>query len=130
MISIERDIEKKLTTFLCQGAIIGDEIMTVIHNLFESPSLHENVLWDFSDADSKDLHCVSILGFAELVRKNADKRSGGKTAIVAPQGVEFGLARMFETLVVTEDLPYEMSVFQNRIEAMGWLFPQQEAPST
>jgi hypothetical protein len=50
-------------------------------------------------------------------------RKGGKTAVVAPRDVDFGLSRMTEALHTSgrPAPPYEFTVFRTEQEALAWI---------
>jgi hypothetical protein len=51
----------------------------------------------------------------------AGRRAGGRTAVIAPQDPQFGLARMSEAFTELESSPVVLRAFRNRVEAVFWL---------
>lgn len=56
---------------------------------------------------------------ADIVRDHKEVRKPGKSALVLPADVDFGLGRMYE--MQAQDLPIKTSVFRTMEEALHWL---------
>ena len=54
-------------------------------------------------------------------KKYSGSRKEGKTAIVGPKEIDYGLGRMYQTFSELEGLPYEYMVFKELEEAKDWL---------
>jgi hypothetical protein len=54
-------------------------------------------------------------------------RTGGKTAIVAPADITFGLIRMYEFVTDVQDLAFETRTFRSATEADEWLLNTENA---
>jgi hypothetical protein len=50
-----------------------------------------------------------------------EKRPAGKTAIVAPDDLRFGMSRIAEAFAEMEKLPWEMKAFRSIDTAINWL---------
>ena len=79
------------------------------------------LLWDMSEAD------VSLLT-SDFLRKIVQKagqlgvlRQRGRTAVVAPEDLQFGLARMSGVFSEMESASYSFCPFRTREEALQWL---------
>ena len=73
---------------------------------------------------SGELDDVSVARLRTFIRQGAQmgtRRSGGRTAIVAPQGLAFGYGRMSEASMTAEQAPFEFRVFITEAEARIWL---------
>jgi hypothetical protein len=74
------------------------------------------MLWDLSRAGlAQSFDVQSVTSFILRCRPNLP----GRTAVVAPDDVTYGLSRMGQ--VYLEDLPLEFQVFRNREDALSWL---------
>ena len=76
------------------------------------------VLWD-SRLVAKTESTEHVRGMVELMRHGAAKLAGARIAIVAERSAAYGMARMLD--VLTEHLPFELSVFRDFKEAVDWL---------
>lgn len=80
-----------------------------------------NCLWDLTQADLSDIVTGDLRDEAIQTRAFADKRKGGKTALVAEGTLEFGISRMLEVFYDLQDMPFALEVFRTIDEAMQWL---------
>ena len=121
------NIEKKvvgaeeLTIYTVHGDISGADVKNVIWDFYEKGPVTKNVLWDVSQAVLHDLSAEDVQQIAHVPRKSLDLREGGKTAIVAPDDLAYGLSRMYQTSSHTEELPFQMQVFRDAEKALAWL---------
>jgi hypothetical protein len=84
------------------------------------------VLWDFTQARVSSLTTDQVRQVADKVKQLGANSVGGKTAIVFTSKPDFGLGRMYETLVGLRDHTFETRVFHSLEEAKQWLFPNRE----
>jgi hypothetical protein len=124
-ISSHIDHAKKLTTYTVSDKLTFDEAMAEVENFYKQPT--KNVMWDLSN--------VSELNFSsEEVRKIAGfnqrleslSRINGKTAIVAPQDLIFGIGKMFQSISDYIDVPFIVMIFRTMEEAQSWLDKEDE----
>jgi hypothetical protein len=124
-ISSHIDDAKKLTTYTVSDKLTFDEAMAEVENFYKQPT--KNVMWDLSN--------VSELNFSsEEVRKIAGfnqrleslSRINGKTAIVAPQDLIFGIGKMFQSISDYIDVPFIVMIFRTMEEAQSWLDKEDE----
>lgn len=109
-----------LTVHTVLGEVSGDEIIEKIkegldhkHSLF--------VIWDFSNALTIDLPMEKMYQILTIGKKLAQLRVSGKTAIVVPQDLGFGLGRMYEAYSEIEMFPTENRAFRTMDQAWEWL---------
>lgn len=79
------------------------------------------LLWDMSQAEVSH---VTPERLQKFIKKSAElevHRQGGRTAIVASEDLQFGLARMSEIFAEIESVPYSFNAFRSREEALQWL---------
>jgi len=79
----------------------------------------KKVLWDLMEASTGSLLPDQLNQIANLSLENEDVMKGGKTAVVAPQDIEFGLARTFEAYTAGEQR--DLMVFRTHEEAIEWI---------
>ena len=56
------------------------------------------ILWDMSEADLSDVPATQFWEGMDEIRKWADSRAGGKTALVFSADSDFGIGRMDESI--------------------------------
>lgn len=120
--TIERKVisDESLTIYTTQGNISRDEVKDAVRDFYEKGPITKNVLWDVSHAVLKELSAEDVQQIAHVPRKSLDLRAGGKTAIVAPDDLAYGLSRMYQTSSHSEELPFQLQVFRNAENAMAW----------
>jgi hypothetical protein len=119
-ITLEIDRDRDLT----MGAIVGDvpvqELVDALAEYFAGePTL--NVLLDFSEAVIVRLLSKDVRHLARVTRQYADRRAGGKTALVFGSVFGYGLGRMFEQLRHASSSPVAYKTFHDRAAALAWL---------
>ena len=121
--TIEREVvnDEGLTIYTAQGSLSREEVINTIRNFYEKGPVTRNVLWDVSQAALHDLSAEDVQQIAHVPRKSLDLRAGGKTAIVAPDDLAYGLSRMYQTSSRTESLPFHLQVFRDADTARSWL---------
>ena len=119
-VQIQIDSQYDLTTFTVVGKVAAEVVRNAIQKLYEG-NVTMNVLWDLSGSDLSSITSSEINGIAKTPRKYASMRTGGKTAIVAPTDLTFGLTRMYGIMTEVQDLPFETQVFRTTEEAHQWL---------
>lgn len=95
--------------------------MEVLESFYKNPT--KNILLDFSHREEASLILTSE-DLAKLFNRLTTKkgnRPAGKTAIVAPDDLRFGMSRMAEAFAEIEKLPWEMKAFRSMDEAINWL---------
>ena len=118
------DRTKNLSTFTCHGELLPEEIILTLTKFYQGVEgpLTRKVLWNMSDATSMNISMQDIDEIVALRLNHEGTMSGGKTAIVAPQDVNFGLARVFE--IRTTGTDRELMVFRTYEEAAEWIESQ------
>jgi hypothetical protein len=81
----------------------------------------KKVVWNWGVCDCRQLSVIDVEKLASLPSRNSDLRKGGKTAMVAPKDLSFGISRMFQTFGDMKGLPFAVEVFHNIGDAMQWL---------
>jgi len=119
-INVYFDSEKDLTSFTVIGEVGVEEVRNMIQNFYDG-TITKNVIWDLSESNLANLTSSEIYSIAHTPRKYAHKRAGGKTAIVAPSDITFGLTRMYELMTELQNLPFKTQPFKKLEEAHKWL---------
>ena len=109
-----------LTVVAVEGAVTADQVRDqIIGFLTDSPTRF--VIWDIRNGTLARLTTSDIRTLVEKGAPHAHRRSGGRTAIVSPNDLDYGLSRMFETVAELQHVPFEIHVFRNMDEAESWL---------
>ncbi len=114
------DTPNDLTVFEVAGKVVAGEIVDAIREFYEDDAT-SNVIWDFSGGDLLEIRASDVELIASLSAEYAYKRSTGKTAIVGPDDLSYGLLRMYETIKDFNELPFSTKTFRNIEKAYEWL---------
>ena len=76
---------------------------------------------DVSQAVLIDISAKDVSQIAHVPRQSLELRQDGKTVIIAPSDLAFGLSRMYQTSTQPEPLPFEVQVFRDSEAAHKWL---------
>jgi len=124
MIETIVDSKNDLTIHKCSGSLTEEGLINTIHSLYDgTPTL--NIVWDFSDASVEGISSSFVRRLAKEVRELGAIRPGGKSAVVAPKDLIFGLARMFQIMTDEKGFPFTIKVFRSFDEAMQWLLANE-----
>jgi hypothetical protein len=118
--------DDQITVCTAQGRLTFPEIQNHVID-FSTRRMTRRVLCDLSRATVADLTAGEIEEIIKLISRQVAGRSGGKAAIIARAGVDYGLARMFGTFAEIADLPIKVRVFRTPEIATQWL---QEPPGS
>ena len=120
MVAKSRFAEAKLTIYAADGPMTAEDVSnTVIGCLTDNPTLL--AIWDLSKASFSGVTGDDFRNVVIRARPLAESRAGGKTAIVCSRGVDYGLARLFQTYVELYEAPIDIQVFDSMDAAMKWL---------
>jgi hypothetical protein len=114
------DAENDLTVFTVVGAVDAAEVSGHIM-AFLPVDPTPLVLWDIRAGSVTGLSIVDILGIIKRAAPFADRRRGGRTAIVCAQTLDYAVSRMFQSLAEAMQIPFEIAVFRSYEEARRWL---------
>ncbi len=116
-----------LIVFTLQGTVTARELLETIRSYWELENPARLVLWrGEAGATIGRLTADEARKVASVVSDYKDRvvrREKGRSAIVAPADVDYGLARMIEAFQKSgePDLPYQLRVFRDEKLAMAWL---------
>ncbi len=122
-IKITRDEDQDLTIHVVTGPVSEEEMYDTLCNFYKrNPTAL--LLWDMSQSDVSHVTPDILQRF---IRKSTElevyRQGGGRTAVIAPEDLQYGLARMSEAFAELESVPYSNSfgAFRSRQEALQWL---------
>ncbi len=115
------DRSKQLVTFTCQGELSFYEVSSHLKAMYASDDIEyiRDVIWDLRKATLAGFSNEEILRIRDIVRDSKSVRKPGKSALVFPADVDFGLGRMYEAQA--QDLHIKTRVFRTMEEALHWL---------
>lgn len=112
--------ENDLTLFIVVGELTTGELTNTIREFYDG-SITRNVIWDLERSDLSQINSQDVHQVAALSVDYANRRPSGKTAIVGPDDLTFGLARMYELNKNSSDLPFETQSFRSIDDAYAWI---------
>jgi hypothetical protein len=120
MIETTVDKSQNLTIHKCSGSLTEQEILDTSKSFYGgNPTLY--TLWDFSNSSFDKISNEFLREMLSIVQRSGSRRQGGRTAVIAPSDLEYGMARMFQIMSDTDDFPFETRVFRSNDEAKQWL---------
>lgn len=114
--------DERLVILVHTGIVTDDEFMSFYKALFEGTQFDEsfNLLVDLRQAESSVRSAATLDEFANFIRRQyGSTTERPKVAVVAPEDISFGLARMYE--VFSGDVSWEFEVFRTADTALAWL---------
>jgi len=123
------DTNKDLTIQACTGEVLFEDMMLKLKQFWEKNPTRF-MLWDFRQGSLKQISCQNMEKVIEFVSQHAHKRKGGKTAVVAPGDLEYGMSRVADIMLEMKQPPFRSEVFRSLEEARQWLFGSHEPGKT
>jgi hypothetical protein len=128
-IHIISDATKNHTKFTVEGSITITDVLNAIKNFYEGDTVTKNVLWDLTNGKAKDIRSSELENIVTLRKGFAHLRNGGKTAILAPADIEFGMSRMVELMTHFKEETIETRVFRTMEDSYHWLLEAEQKSS-
>jgi len=119
-VTIKADHDKQLTIHTVTGEPSFEEGMATFKKFYGGKPT-QNVLWDFRKASLSRISAKEIEAILDYIQQHAEKRIGGKTAILVSKNLEYGISRMVQTFTELKDIPIETKTFRSIEEAIQWL---------
>jgi hypothetical protein len=114
------DLKNQVTVHTVKGKASFDDAVATIRD-FYSTNPTSNVVWDFREGTLVALSSKEIESIAELTSALSKNRTVGKTAGIVARDVDFGISRMFQSLVEVKGYRPEVRVFHDEKEALDWI---------
>lgn len=117
----EISISSQLISVKLSGMVTAEELRRYAAELSAlelGSELPPNRITDISTAEGINLHFDEIGTFAAK-RRTAPLKTNIKSAIFAPDDVQFGMARMFQTL--NDNPKIKIKIFRDLPTALTWL---------
>ena len=119
-IQILYDKKNDLTKFIITDNITSIDVTNSIKKFYEGKNITKNILWDLTLGRVENIRTPELDAIVTLRKKYAHLRNGGKTAILAPEDLKFGMARMVEMMTPIEEEVIETRVFKTMEEINSW----------
>ena len=115
--SYKIDLEHCIILSTASGTLTDEELRSHQRDVLADPDFEStlNQLWDLREVVRSE---TSSAALGDLARARSYS-VGTKRALVAPRDVQFGMARMFQTL--HDGAPEDLRVFRSLEEARDWL---------
>ena len=119
---IEQRLERPdFTVVTVTGNVDAEQVSSQIESFLQDRPTRL-VMWDIRNGSLADLSADDLRDIVKRGAPHAERRRDGRTAILCSKPVDFGLARMFQTLANIYHIPFEIEVFRDRAAALNWLF--------
>jgi len=120
LIRFTTDTSRDLSIYTCTGELSADEIMKTVKSIYEgTPS--RNIIWDLAESDVSSIKADEVRELARGVKRLAHSREGGKTAIVSPKDISYGIGRMYQIFAEIYVQSSQIEVFRSKLEAERWI---------
>ena len=110
--------------FIGEGTVTGEEIIRANRTILsfgERIKTSKYCIIDYSDAVKYDVSTSEIEMIAAQDKEISEYVPEYFVAIVAKKNLEFGVSRMWETVVQVKGLKWETMVFKDRADAEEWI---------
>ena len=114
--------DHSLAVFTHVGDVSDEEFFTSYHQYLADPAFDKsgNLLIDLRTTTSTLRGTDALRKMADYMRgKLADVHTRPKVAVLAPNDLSFGLARMYE--VFSDSIEWEFTVFRALDAALAWI---------
>jgi hypothetical protein len=119
---VQISTEDGVPVVVCSGELTPAELLSAYSHFLDVAADAPKVCWDLSAASLNAITLPEMrMLAADVARLGRGRRKRGKAAVVCQRNVDFGLARMFVTLLSGEGSPVEFEVFRDAGEARAWL---------
>jgi len=112
--------EKGLTIFTIEGNASKSDMLQIITGL-EKNQVTRDIIWDASYGTVEDIDKNELRKIAQFLKKGHGMREGGRTALVGPDDLNFGIGRMFQAYTEADNLAVEYKTFRTMDAAKAWL---------
>ena len=114
------DKDRNLTIHFVTGHVSEVEMYSTVENFYDQQPT-SLVLWDMAQAELSHITTNTLLKFIKKAGELGINRRGGRTAVIAPDDLQYGLGRMAEIFSQCETTPFMLRAFRSRQDAMLWL---------
>lgn len=119
-IKVIKDRNQDLTIHEVTGYAIEVEMYDALEKFYQQEPT-TMLLWDMSKSDVSHVTPDILQKFIKRSAELGVSRQGGRTAIIAPEDLQYGLARMSMAFSEIESAPFSLCAFRTPKEALQWL---------
>lgn len=112
--------EKALCIFTIEGSASRDELLSVVSSI-KPEETTKNIIWDATKGTVETIGTEDIQKIARFLKAGHGMREGGKTGLVGPEDLDYGIGRMFQAYASLEHLSVEYRLFRTLEQAMVWI---------
>lgn len=120
MTNISSEIENQVVINKAVGEVRFEDIGEFIIANVDSWK-GKSVIWDLTEMDFHDISSDEIRLFMSKMAPFSSKRTKEKTAIIAPQDVQYGMMRVFESYAEYESVQVYLRICRSMDEGKNWL---------
>ncbi len=128
-IETTRDEARSLTTHAGLGEVTMEELLDAMSAFYEQGPT-TLVMWDMTRLERPpEFGADEARLMVAKAAEHGPTRPGGRTALVAPSDLTFGLGRMTQAYTDSQPDALAFRVFRNREQALAWLFGDEDPAS-
>ena len=116
--------EKDLSIYTIEGSASRDDLLNIVINL-KPGQRTRHVIWDASCGTVETIGKDDIRSIAKFLKSGHGMRAGGKTGLVGPEDLDYGIGRMFPAYASLENLSVAYRIFRTLDEALAWIDEEQ-----
>ncbi len=121
---LETTMRSNITIRKVFGQVTCDELISALRDSYANP-ITGYWIWDLSEADTKQITSADAQRIAEFASANTHIKPKGRTAIIAPTDLTFGMSRVFEIYSELASVPVQVKICRTQSEALGWMDEQE-----
>jgi hypothetical protein len=110
--------------FIGEGVVTGQEIIQAnkkILSFEEKIKISKYCIIDYYEASTYDVSTPEIRIIADQDKEISKYLPDYIVAIVAKRNLEFGVSRMWQTIIELNDLKWDTEIFKDRNDAEKWI---------
>lgn len=121
-LSIKIDAGKKLRIHTVTGKLNLDLLVKKLQEIYNRSDFQPDInsIWDLRGADVSSFSFEDIIQLREFVSGHWGISGDSKSALVVAQEVDFGLGRMYASLLESKT-PNKINIFRDIEEAYKWI---------
>jgi hypothetical protein len=96
-----------------------DYQQSILTSEFLQPNMKE--LLDFRNVTDSNITSKSLAQFVQFENQNRDEFEGWMVAVLVESDLQYGLGRMFDSLLQIADTPSQTMIFRDFSQACTWL---------
>jgi hypothetical protein len=115
-----REKDRELTRLVVSGHVLEEDMHGALEEFYNNQPT-QLLLWDMSLAELWHITPVMVLDFVRKAVKLGAQRAGGRTAVLAPDDLQFDMGMMSQAFHSQETNSIVLRIFRSEEEALSWL---------